>query len=217
MENKKYFIFLILLAVNIGIINSFKYPINKDLLSSEKGEETSIEISTKSDLDKYILNNKYVILIFHADWCGHCKRFLPVFNEASKYKIISNNWKLLKIPCTKYPSICNAFSIDGYPTIKIYKDSQELKGVSPSRDLEHFFEFLIKISSDPIIKVNSKQKFFDNYGNFSPIVEYTKNDNGLILCIKNLANSNHLLIKSGFSFTFFLLCRSFCCINTIFS
>ena len=131
MENKKYFTFLILLAVNISIINSFKYPINKDLLSSEKGEATSIEISTKSDLDKYILNNKYVILIFHADWCGHCKRFLPVFNEASKYKIISNNWKLLKIPCTKYPSICNAFSIDGYPTIKIYKDSQELKGVSP--------------------------------------------------------------------------------------
>ena len=198
MENKKYFIFLILLAVNIGIINSFKYPINKDLLSSEKGEETSIEISTKSDLDKYILNNKYVILIFHADWCGHCKRFLPVFNEASKYKIISKNWKLLKIPCTKYPLICNAFSIDGYPTIKIYKDSQELKGVSPPRDLEHFFEFLIKISSDPIIKVNSKQEFFDNYGNFSPIVEYNKNDNGLILCIKNLANSNEFLSEYYF-------------------
>jgi hypothetical protein len=34
---------------------------------------------------------------------------------------------------------------------------------------------------------------------------------------KKLANSNHLLAKSGFSFTFFLLCRSFCCINTIFS
>lgn len=34
---------------------------------------------------------------------------------------------------------------------------------------------------------------------------------------KNLANSNHILVKSGFSFTFFLLCRSFCCINTIFS
>ena len=70
---------------------------NKDLLKSEKNSEaTSIEISTKSDFDKYITENKYAIAIFHADWCGHCKRFLPVFNEASKYLKISQNWKLLK-------------------------------------------------------------------------------------------------------------------------
>ena len=199
MENKKYFGFLILLlSVNISITYSFKYPINKDLLYSEKGESTSIEISTKSELDKYILNNKYVISIFHADWCGHCKRFLPVFNEASKYKIISNNWKLLKIPCTKYPSICNAFSIEGYPTIKIYKDSQEMKGISPPRDLENFLEFLIKISSDPLIKINSKQEFFDFFCTFSPLVEYKTKDNGLISCINNLANSNEFLSEYYF-------------------
>ena len=195
MAKKIYFIFLILL----NNIFSFKYPINKDLLKSEKNSETtSIEISTKSDFDKYITENKYAIAIFHADWCGHCKRFLPVFNEASKYKIISNNWKLLKIPCTKYPSICNAFSIEGYPTIKIYKGSQEMKGISPSRDLENFLEFLIKISSDPLIKVNSKQEFFENYGTFSPLVEYKTKDNGLISCINNLANSNEFLSEYYF-------------------
>ena len=45
--------------------------------------------------------NEKVVLIFHADWCGHCKRFLPIFDEVSKYLIISQTWKLLKIPCSK--------------------------------------------------------------------------------------------------------------------
>ena len=152
MAKKIYFIFLILL----NNIFSFKYPINKDLLKSEKNSEaTSIEISTKSDFDKYITENKYAIAIFHADWCGHCKRFLPVFNEASKYLKISQNWKLLKIPCSKYPSLCDQFSIEGYPTIKIFKNSKEMKNITPPRDLENFLEFLIKISTDPLINIKN--------------------------------------------------------------
>ena len=61
MAKKIYFIFLILL----NNIFSFKYPINKDLLKSEKNSEaTSIEISTKSDFDKYITENKYAKKLF---------------------------------------------------------------------------------------------------------------------------------------------------------
>ena len=174
MANKNFFLFLtLLISININNIISFKYPINKDLLSSETGKQTSIEVSEKSDYDKYILNNNYVLAIFHADWCGHCKRFLPVINEASKYLQISKTWKLLKIPCTKYPNLCNSFSIEGYPTVKVYKNSQELKGISPPRDLENFLEFLIKISSEPIINITSQQEFYNNYGTFSPVIEYS--------------------------------------------
>ena len=190
---KKSFLFLILLILfNINNIISFKYPINRDLLSSETGKQTSIEVSEKSDYDKYILNNNYVLAIFHADWCGHCKRFLPVINEASKYLKISKTWKLLKIPCTKYPNLCNAFSIEGYPTVKVYKNSQELRGISPPRDLENFLEFLIKISSEPIINITSQQEFYNNYGTFSPIIEYNNKNNKFISCINNLAKNEFL-------------------------
>ena len=194
MAQKNFFINIILLLIsfNINHINSFKYPINKDFLSSEKGEITSIEISSKSEYDKYILNNNYTISIFHADWCGHCKRFLPVFNEASKYLFISKTWKLLKVPCTKYPSLCNAFSIEGYPTIKVYKNSQEMKGISPPRDLENFIEFLIKVSSNPLINVNNKSEFYNDYGTFSPLIEYNKKNNKFITCINHLANKEFL-------------------------
>ena len=195
MAKKIYFIFLILL----NNIFSFKYPINKDLLKSEKNSEsTSIEISTKSDFDKYITENKYAIAIFHADWCGHCKRFLPVFNEASKYLKISQNWKLLKIPCSKYPSLCDQFSIEGYPTIKIFKNSKEMKNITPPRDLENFLEFLIKISTDPLINIKNKQDFYNDYGTFSPLVEYNEKNDKFISCIKELSTYNEFLSEYYF-------------------
>ena len=203
MVQKTHFIFIILLSlININLISSFKYPINKDLLSSEKGEISSIEISSKSDLDKYILNNKYVIAIFHADWCGHCKRFLPIFDEASKYLIISQTWKLLKVPCTKYEKICDSFNVEGYPTIKLFKNSQEIKGLFVPRDKETFFEFLLKITKEPLIYINNinntLQEFYDNYGTFSPLIKYNKNKTEFINCIKDLAYNKEFLSEYYF-------------------
>ena len=52
---------------------------------------------------------------------------MPIFDEVSKYLIISQTWKLLKIPCSKYEKICDSFNVEGYPTIKLFKDSQEIK------------------------------------------------------------------------------------------
>ena len=174
-------------------IASFKYPINKKLIDAELTEVTSIEINNKSDFDKYIMTNNYVIAIFHADWCGHCKRFLPVFDEASRYKIINNKWKLLKIPCSKYESLCNSFSINGYPTIKTFKESKEINK-RPPRELDSFLEFLIKISNNPFIEIknNNLSQFYKDYGTFSPIIEYNSNNKNFITCIKNLAGEEFI-------------------------
>ena len=203
MVKKSHFIFLILLSlININLISAFKYPINKDLLSSEKGEISSIEIESKSDLDKYIINNKYVIAIFHADWCGHCKRFLPIFDEVSKYLIISQTWKLLKIPCSKYEKICDSFNVEGYPTIKLFKDSQEIKDLFVPREKETFLEFLLKMTKEPLIYINNinntLQEFYDNYGTFSPLIKYNKNKTEFIKCIKALAYNKEFLSEYYF-------------------
>ena len=189
MANKIYFLYSVILLLNINNIISFKYPLNNNLLSGEKGDSTVIEITSKEELDKYIMNNKYIISIFHADWCGHCKRFLPVFNEASKYSIVNKSWKFLSISCTSYRSICDSFSIEGYPTIKIFMNSKERK-LSPSRDLELLLEFLIKVIDNPLKEIKDINSFYDNYGTFSPLIEY--NNTEFIECVKNLANNEFL-------------------------
>ena len=137
--------------------------------------------------------NDYVISIFHADWCGHCKRFLPVFDEASRYKIINNKWKFLKIPCSKYELLCNSFSINGYPTIKTFKESKEILK-RPPRELDTFLEYLIKISNSPFVGVenNNISQFYKDYGTFSPIIEYNSKKKNFMACLNDLAAKEFL-------------------------
>jgi len=193
MANKIILLNIIVFVLIFKISLSFKYPINKKLIDADLSDITAVEVSTRSEFDNYIKNNEYVISIFHADWCGHCKRFLPVFDEASRYKSINNKWKFLKIPCTKYPSICNSFSIDGYPTIKTFKKSNEIKA-NPPREQDSFLEFLLKVSNSPLVNIesNNKNKFYEDYGSFSPIVEYNPKEKKFFECINNLANDAFL-------------------------
>ena len=53
-------------------------------------------------------------------------------------------------------------------------------------------EFLIKISSEPIINITSQQEFYNNYGTFSPVIEYNNKNNKFISCINNLAKNEFL-------------------------
>ena len=107
MSNNNNYLKILIFVLFLQNIYSFKYPINQELENAQLEEVASIEVSTKDEFDKIIMNNDFVISVFHADWCGHCKRFLPVFDKASRYKVINNKWVLAKIPCSKYGSLCD--------------------------------------------------------------------------------------------------------------
>ena len=193
MSGKINYFNLLVFILYFQIVASFKYPINNKLIDAELGDITSIEMTTKEDFDKFIMKNDYVISIFHADWCGHCKRFLPVFDEASRYKVINKNWKFVKVSCSKNEYLCNSFGINGYPTLKTFKESKEIKR-RPPRELGAFLEYLLKISSNPIIEIdnNSIEQFYKDYGTFSPIINYNSKNMDFISCIKGLANKEFL-------------------------
>lgn len=68
-------------------------------------------------------SNQPWLVEFYAPWCGHCVQFAP------KYEQIAVNLKEVakvgKVNCEKYSGLCSRMGIQGYPTIKLYKGSQE--------------------------------------------------------------------------------------------
>lgn len=58
------------------------------------------------------------LLFIHADWCPHCIRFKPDFNELDKK--IGHGFTLLAIEDKKIGNsdLMNALGIQGYPTLK---------------------------------------------------------------------------------------------------
>ena len=191
MKIETYFIILI---NTIKIIFGSKFPLFEKIEELEKGEIKSINIESIEEYINYIKNYNNIISLFHVDWCGHCQHFLPILDKASSYKILNKNWIFLKIDCSKYSNICTYLGIERYPTIKIYRQKQLLY-IEPPRELEPLLEFLYKLSSNPIININSKKEFFQKYGDFCPIIEISSingEESEFFNCVKNLANKEFL-------------------------
>jgi len=78
------------------------------------------------DLDNETKSGKQLVL-FYADWCGHCKKIKPEWDQATT-EIKDKDKKMLKINCgggsEKEKELMEKYNIDGYPTIILFKDGK---------------------------------------------------------------------------------------------
>ena len=185
----------------ILLINIFPYSLTKifpiidnKIKESEISQIKSINITNYEDYLNYIQNSTNVITLFHVDWCGHCRHFIPILDKASTYYFINKIWVFLKINCSIYSYICSILNVQFYPTIKIFKN-QKIIYKEPPRDLEPLLKFLYKLSDSSIIEINSKNDFLNIYGEQSPLIEYKNNteENEFIKCIKNLSENEFIM------------------------
>lgn len=77
-------------------------------------------IVTDSTLDEVIKSNTLVLVDFWAEWCGPCKKMLPILEE------ISNEGLLLvgKLNVDENPVKTKEYSISSIPTMVLFKNGQ---------------------------------------------------------------------------------------------
>lgn len=97
------------------------------LFLSKEGFESSTE-----DLEENIGGQKKAAVLFYADWCGHCKKFMGEWDKLSKdVNDVQENVKIIKVNCgnpdknKEHKRIMDKHSIEGYPTIKIFENGKE--------------------------------------------------------------------------------------------
>lgn len=77
-----------------------------------------------SNLENEIKSGKKLVL-FYADWCGHCKKIKPVWDEAADH-VNKDDVKMIKVNCgegsEEDKKIMKKYNIDGYPTIIKFVD-----------------------------------------------------------------------------------------------
>jgi thiol-disulfide isomerase/thioredoxin len=73
------------------------------------------------------INKNPGMLLIHADWCGHCVRFKPTFNELCNS--IGNDFTCTSIESVEITDdLKNKLSFRGFPTIKFFDQSGRIIG-----------------------------------------------------------------------------------------
>ena len=96
-------------------------PTSKTAYEPQRNLNAPIEIPSEEIISlKEAENiNKPQVLLFYVDWCGYCRRFMPIFGEfANKYK---DSYSFVAINCDnpENKAIVKKFHIMGFPSLFI--------------------------------------------------------------------------------------------------
>jgi thioredoxin 1 len=87
-------------------------------MASEK-----VQTFTDSNFDDSVVKASTLVLVdFWAEWCGPCKMFAPILDEAARE--YQGRLTVAKLDIDSNPSTPGKYGIRGIPTVILYKDGQ---------------------------------------------------------------------------------------------
>ncbi len=87
-------------------------------------------------------NTKITVILFKADWCGHCKHFKPTWDKISE--IYNKKYNFVVYDADKQREKFEEFKVDAFPTIMVKKgdDVMSYEGDRSFEDLNNFIQNL---------------------------------------------------------------------------
>ena len=97
---------------------------NKGLEEEKNSTKPAVQGMTKAQYDALLDSKKLVLVDFYADWCAPCKKIKPFLDNISKD--MGEQVTIVRIDADANPELCSTLGVDGLPTLKMYKNKQEV-------------------------------------------------------------------------------------------
>ncbi|KAJ7749088.1 protein disulfide isomerase [Mycena maculata] len=119
------------------------------VLAEEPSDVINLTAGTFSSLQTEPL----ILVEFFAPWCGHCKALAPHYEEAAT-ALKAKNIKLAKVDCVDQADLCQTNGIQGYPTLKVYRNGTPGEYTGP-RKADGIIAYMIKQSLPAVTDVTA--------------------------------------------------------------
>ncbi len=87
-------------------------------------------------------NEKNKIILFKADWCGHCKNFKPTWDAISKQ--FNNKYEFIVYDADNQTDKFKEYKVDAFPTVLV-KNGDNIISYEGDRTFDDFNNFLQNI------------------------------------------------------------------------
>lgn len=124
-------------------------------------ENSEVVHLTNDNFDVVLKDEKSAIVMFYANWCGHCKKLKPKYETAVKTLKSKNiSGMLAAVDATKERDIGNRYGIKGYPTLKYFVNG-ELKFDVKYREHDQIVKFMENPEEPPVIEEETETAWED--------------------------------------------------------
>jgi protein disulfide-isomerase A6 len=83
-----------------------------------------------------------LILLRLAQWCGHCKAIKPTWAKLAELYSEEPDVQVVSVDADKHSSLGTRFSVQGFPTLKLFGPDGNDVPYESARTLENFVAFL---------------------------------------------------------------------------
>ena len=97
---------------------------------------------TKENLEDLVLGNDIVLIDFWAEWCGPCKVFGPVFEEASERH---PDVTFIKVDTEAEPELAAAFGVRAIPMLVAFREGVGMVSSAGAVSAESLNELISRI------------------------------------------------------------------------
>jgi len=136
------------------------------------------------------------MILYYAEWCGHCQTMKPEWNKVvKKLKKNNNNVNIAEIESNHIDNLVNKPTIQGFPTIKMYNNGKEVANFEDERVADKMENFALHNSN------NSKKSKHIKHNVFKTLNTKTNTNNNINLLPNNninlLPNNNINLLPNN--------------------